>query len=102
MIVFYSLASGHSPKKRKNSLEAQGVLLIFSIELEISEVSVKIMHQNSETVGFCAELFRKNDFQVVLATFCCYDCGANASEAVQKIATDQKGYHKCSSFVIVC
>ena len=25
-----------------------------------------------------------------------YDHGANASEAVQKISTDQKEYHKCS------
>ena len=37
-----------------------------------------------------------------LATFCCYDYGANASEAVEKIATDQKDYHKCSLCVIVC
>ena len=27
-----------------------------------------------------------------------YDHGAKASEAVQKISTDQKGYHKCSKF----
>ena len=28
--------------------------------------------------------------------------GANASEALQKIAADQQDYHKCSSCVIVC
>ena len=44
----------------------------------------------------------ENDFEAVLVTFCCYDYGVNASEAVQKIATDQKDNHKCSSCVIVC
>ena len=32
----------------------------------------------------------ENDFEAILTTFCCYDFGANTSEAVQKIATDQK------------
>ena len=40
--------------------------------------------------GFCEELLSKNDFEAVLAFFCCYDHDASASEAVQKIATDQK------------
>ena len=51
--------------------------------------------------SFCEELPIENDFEAVLAYFCC-DHGANASEAVQKIATDQKDYRKCSSCVIVC
>ena len=50
---------------------------------------------------FCGELLSENDFKVVLATSCCNDDGANISEAVQKIATDQKDLHKCSSCVIV-
>ena len=37
-----------------------------------------------------------------LVTFFCYDHGAQASEAVQKIATDQKEYRKCSLRVIIC
>ena len=45
----------------------------------------------------CEELHSENDFHAVLATFCYYDHGANASEEVQKIATDQREYHKCSS-----
>ena len=49
---------------------------------------------------FCEELLSENDFEAVLATFCCYDHGAKASEAVQKITTDQKEYCKCSSCVI--
>ena len=51
---------------------------------------------------FCKEFLSENAFEAVLATFCCYDYGANASEVVQKIAVDQKDYHKCSSCVIVC
>ena len=51
--------------------------------------------------GFCEKLHSENEFVAVLATFCCYDYGANASEAVQKIATDQKEYLKSSSFVII-
>ena len=52
--------------------------------------------------GFFEELLSKNDFEAVLAIFCCYEHGANASEAVQKIAADQKEYRKCSSCVIIC
>ena len=50
--------------------------------------------------NFWGELVSENDSEVVLATFCCY--GAKASEAVQKIAADQKEYRKCSSCVIIC
>ena len=32
-----------------------------------------------------------DDFEAVLTTFCCYDYGANSSEAVEKIATDHCG-----------
>ena len=48
------------------------------------------------------ELHSENDIEAVLATFCCYDHGVKASEAVQKIAADQKVYRKCSSCVIIC
>ena len=43
----------------------------------------------------------ENDFEAVLTTFCRYDPGANASEVVQKVATFQKEYHKCSSCVTI-
>ena len=52
--------------------------------------------------GFCEELLNENDFDAVLAIFCRYDYGANAFEAVQQIAANQKDYHKCSSCVVVC
>ena len=31
--------------------------------------------------SFCEELLSKNDSEAVLANFCCYNYGANASEA---------------------
>ena len=38
--------------------------------------------------NFWEELLSEYESEAVLATFCCYDHGAKASEAVQKIATD--------------
>ena len=51
---------------------------------------------------FCEELLSENHFETVLATFCCYEHGAKAYEALQKITTEQKQYCKCSSCVIIC
>ena len=36
-------------------------------------------------MGLCEELLRESDFVAVLVSFCRYDYGVNASEAVQKI-----------------
>ena len=38
----------HSHNKRKDSLETRALLLIFSLELEISGVAVQRIHRNSE------------------------------------------------------
>ena len=35
-------------------------------------------------------MLSENIIEAVLATFCCYDHGAKASEAAQKISTDLK------------
>ena len=70
----------YSNKKRKNSLETRDVLLIFPFEYETSVVAVQRIHQNSKEGGFYEEV--ENDFEAFLATFCCYDYGANASEAL--------------------
>ena len=51
--------------------------------------------------NFYEKLHSENDFETVWATFCCYDHGAKTSEAIQKIATDQKVYCKCSSYDII-
>ena len=42
----------------------------------------------------------ENDCKTVLATFCCYDYGPNASEAVQKIAADHKEYHQIAKIYL--
>ena len=34
---------------------------------------------------FSEEFLSENDSEAVLVTFCCYDCGVNASQAVKKI-----------------
>ena len=58
--------------------------------------------ETAKNSDFCERLLYENDFEAVLAAFCCYDHGAKASEAVQMIATDQNEYRKCSSCVIIC
>ena len=88
----------HSHKKRKNNLETRAVLLIF---LKYLGWPYRANIKTAKNCGSYEELLSENDFDA-LAGFCCYDYGANASEAVQKIVPDQKDYHKCSSFVIVC
>ena len=47
-------------------------------------------------------MYSENEFEDILATFCYYDHDVKASEAVQKIPTDQKEYCKCSSCVTIC
>ena len=76
--IFYN----HRHKKRKDNLETRTVLLIFLLELEIPGVTIQGMNENT--------------------IFCSYDYGENAPDAVEKIATDEKYYHKCSLCVIVC
>ena len=51
---------------------------------------VAVTIKTAKNGDFCEELLSENDFEAVLTTFCCYDHVANASEAVQKIAADQK------------
>ena len=77
-------------------------MLIFSLELELSGVAYREYIKTAKNGGFSEELLSENDFGAVLATFCCYDNSANASDAVRKIATDKKDYLKCSSCGIVC
>ena len=46
----------HNHKKRKNSLETRAALLVFWLELEISEVAVQEIHRNSKKAA-CSEDF---------------------------------------------
>ena len=43
--------------------------------------------QKIKNGGFFEELLSENDFEAVLVNFCCYEYGANASEAVLEIST---------------
>ena len=51
---FAVLQNNH--KKRKNSLETRAILLVFSLELEISGVAVQEIHRNSKKAA-CSEDF---------------------------------------------
>ena len=68
-------------------------------------MSAVVVHEYikaAKNAGFCEELLSENDFEAAFANLCCYDYGANASEAVQNIVTNQKDDNKCSLCVIVC
>ena len=51
--------------------------------------------------AYSEDFLNKDDFKDFLAIFCCYDYCVNASEAVEKIATNQKDYNKSSVRVIL-
>ena len=74
----------------------------FRLNLKYLGWSYRAYIKTAKNGDFWEELLSENDFKAVLASFLCYDHGARASEAVQKIATDQKEYRKCSSCVIIC
>ena len=85
----YKPLKRHIYKKRKDSLKTRAVFLTFSFELEIYGVYVQRIHQNSERWWLLWGIIQwKWLLGCFRATFCCYDYVANASEAVQKIATD--------------
>ena len=74
----------HNHKKQKDSLETQ---VVFSLNLKYYGWSYRECIKKVKNGSFCEELLSENDFEAVLSIFCCYDCGANALEAVQKIST---------------
>ena len=74
----------------------------FSSNLKLLEWPYRAYIKTEKNGGFCEGLLSENSFEGVLTTFCCYEYDANASEAVQRIATDQKEYRSCSSYVTIC
>ena len=74
----------------------------FRLNLKYLGWPYRVYIRTAKNCGFCEELLNANDFEAILTTLCCHDYGAKTSEAVQKITTDQKDYHKCSSCVIIC
>ena len=77
-----------SHKKQKDNLETQVLFVdIFGLNLKYLEWPYREYIKTAKNGSFCEELLGEIDFEVVLANFCCYGYGANASEAVQKIST---------------
>ena len=74
----------HSDKKQKESWYSWITIQLLIQFYQQFWLLIQGMNQNSNWWG-----------GISLATFCCYDCGANTSEAFEKIAIDHKDYHKC-------
>ena len=81
------MAWHHSHKTQKDNLETQVFFVIFWLELKYLEWLYREYIKTAKNGNFCEELLGEIDFKVILANFCCYGYGANASEAVQKIST---------------
>ena len=92
----------HSHKKRKDVWKHGWYCWYFRFNLKYLGWPYRAYIETAKNCDFWEEWPSENDFEVVLATFCCYEHGAMASEVVQKIATDQKEYPICSSCVIIC
>ena len=65
-------------------------MLIFLLALEIFGWPYGEYSKTAKKFGFCEEFLSENDFEDIVATFSCYDYGANASEAVRKISIHEK------------
>ena len=78
----------HSDKNRKDSLETRAVLLImFAWNLDIRGGCA----ENAWLLwSFYKELLTENDFEAVLANFCCYGYRANVSSCFLWLCVFQK------------
>ena len=74
----------------------------FCLNLKYLESPYRAYIKTTKNGSFCEALLNEKYFEALLDIFCCYNHGDNTSEAVQKIDTDQKAYHKCSLCVIIC
>ena len=102
---FYILESLHVSiviRNRKIVWKHRPYCWCFPLNLKYPGLLYKAYIKTTKNGDFHEELLSENDIEAVLATLCCYDHGAKASGAVQKIATDQKEYCKCSLCVIIC
>ena len=96
------ISLNQSHKKWKDSLETPEYYWYFHMNLKYLGWQYRAYIKTAKNGDFCEEFLSKSDFEAVLATFCCCNDGAKASEAVHKIATDQKEYRKCFSCVVIC
>ena len=69
----------------ESSLEIEQYCWYFCLNLKYLGWPYKEYIKTAKNGDFCEELLSENNFEAVLTTFCCYDYGDNASEAVQKI-----------------
>ena len=74
-------------RNRKIIWKHRSLLLIFWLELKYLEWLYREYIKTAKNGSFCEDLLGEIDFKAILANFCCYGYGANASEAVQKIST---------------
>ena len=98
--IHYTLYN-YSHKKRKDGLKTRPHCWYFCLSLKYLGLPYGAYIKTAKNSNFCEELLIENDFEALLATFCCYDHVAKPSEAVQKIATDQEEYSKSSLYVII-
>ena len=78
----------HTQKKPKDSLETRPYCRYFRLNLKYLGWSYREYIKTGKNTAFCEGLVDENDFEVVLAIFCCYHYGVNASGKVQNSATD--------------
>ena len=74
------------------------MFFIFLLELEISGWAYREYIKTAKMTAYSENFLCCNGFDAVLAIFRSYRFD---SKAVEKIDTDEKGYHKCSLCVIV-
>ena len=84
-------------RKRKIVWKHRPYCRYFSLSLKYLGWPYREHLKTAKNGGLKEELHSEKNFEAVLATFCCCDYGPTTSEAIQKIATNQKDYHKCFS-----
>ena len=80
----------HSLKNGKIVWKHRPYCRCFRLNMKYLGWPYRAYMKTAKNSGFCEELYSENDFEAVLATFCSYEHGVNASEAVQKMAPDLK------------
>ena len=77
-------------------------MLIVTLKLDILGWPYREYIKTAKMAACSDGFLYGDDFVVTLAIFCSYGYGANASESVQEITTDEKGFYKYFMSVIVC
>ena len=70
--------------------------LYFCLKLKFLGWPYRKYIKTAKMAAYNEDLLCRDDFDAALAFFLSYCYSVNTSEAVEKIATDEKDYHKCS------